>query len=48
MSPAGLKYAFAIENDWKVRLRPELRAAMTYDFISDDIVATVAVTALQA
>ena len=39
---AGLKYAFAIENDWKVRLRPELRAAMTYDFISDDIVATVA------
>ncbi|MDW2974610.1 MAG: autotransporter domain-containing protein [Alphaproteobacteria bacterium] len=39
---AGLKYAFAIENDWKVRLRPELRAAMTYDFISDDVVATVA------
>lgn len=38
---AGLKYAFTIENDWKVRLRPELRAAMTYDFISDDVVATV-------
>ena len=38
---AGLKYAFAIENDWAVQLRPELRAAMTYDFISDDAAATV-------
>ncbi len=38
---AGLKYAFAIENDWAIRLRPELRAAMTYDFISDDEMATV-------
>ena len=38
---AGLKYAFAIENDWAVQLRPELRAAMTYDFISDDASATV-------
>ena len=38
---AGLKYAFAIENDWSVRLRPELRAAMTYDIISDDSMATV-------
>ncbi len=38
---AGLKYAFAIENDWAVKLRPELRAAMTYDFISDDASATV-------
>lgn len=38
---AGLKYAFAIENDWAVRLRPELRAAMTYDIISDDSMATV-------
>ena len=38
---AGLKYAFAIENDWAIQLRPELRAAMTYDFISDDTAATV-------
>ena len=38
---AGVKYAFAIENDWAVKLRPELRAAMTYDFISDDAAATV-------
>lgn len=38
---AGMKYAFAIENDWAVKLRPELRAAMTYDFISDDAAATV-------
>ncbi len=38
---AGLKYAFAIENDWAIQLRPELRAAMTYDFISDDASATV-------
>ena len=38
---AGVKYAFAIENDWAIQLRPELRAAMTYDFISDDATATV-------
>ncbi len=38
---AGLKYAFDIRNDWAVQLRPELRAAMTYDFISDDASATV-------
>ena len=38
---AGMKYAFAIENDWAIQLRPELRAAMTYDFISDDAAATV-------
>ena len=38
---AGVKYAFAIENDWAIQLRPELRAAMTYDFISDDAQATV-------
>ena len=38
---AGLKYAFAIENDWAIQLRPELRAAMTYDFISDEATATV-------
>ncbi len=38
---AGVKYAFEIENDWAIQLRPELRAAMTYDFVSDDAVATV-------
>ena len=38
---AGLKYAFAIENDWAIQLHPELRAAMTYDFISDEATATV-------
>ncbi len=38
---AGLKYAFVIQNDWAIQLRPELRAAMTYDFISDDASATV-------
>ena len=38
---AGVKYAFAIENDWAIQLRPELRAAMTYDIISDDAMATV-------
>ena len=38
---AGLKYAFAIENDWAIQLCPELRAAMTYDFISDEATATV-------
>ena len=38
---AGVKYAFAIENDWAIKLRPELRAAMTYDMISDDASATV-------
>ncbi|MFQ6702938.1 MAG: autotransporter domain-containing protein [Alphaproteobacteria bacterium] len=38
---AGLKYAFAIENDWAIQLRPELRAAATYDFVSDDAYATV-------
>jgi len=38
---AGLKYAFAVENDWAIQLRPELRAAMTYDFITDGTSATV-------
>ncbi len=41
MGVAGVKYAFAIENDWAIKLRPELRAAMTYDMISDDASATV-------
>lgn len=38
---AGLKYAFAIENDWAIELRPELRAALTYDIISEADAAVV-------
>ena len=38
---AGVKYAFVIENDWTLNLRPELRAAVTYDFISDEAQSTV-------
>lgn len=38
---AGMKYAFTIENDWAVKLRPELRAAVTYDFVSDGDEAVV-------
>lgn len=38
---AGLKYAFAIQNDWTVQLKPEIRAAVTYDIFSDDAAATV-------
>lgn len=38
---AGVKYAFVIENDWTLKLRPELRAAVTYDFISDEAQSTV-------
>lgn len=45
---AGLKYAFAIENDWAIQLRPELRAAMTYDFISDDTATTVVMPGVEA
>ncbi len=45
---AGVKYAFAIENDWAVKLRPELRAAMTYDFISDNAAATVTMPGVEA
>ena len=45
---AGVKYAFAIENDWAVKLRPELRAAMTYDFISDNTATTVTMPGVEA
>lgn len=45
---AGVKYAFAIENDWAIQLRPELRAAMTYDFISDDSATTVVMPGAEA
>ena len=45
---AGLKYAFAIENDWAIQLRPELRAALTYDFISDDTATTVVMPGVES
>lgn len=38
---AGLKYAFTIKNDAAIKWRPELRAAATYDFVSDDVQTTV-------
>ena len=38
---AGLKYAFTIQNNSKLKWRPELRAAATYDFMADDAVSTV-------
>ncbi len=38
---AGLKYAFAIESDTAVKFSPSMRAAMTYDFLSEDAQATV-------
>lgn len=40
---AGLKYAFAIESDTAIQWRPELRAAATYDFVSDDAFATIVI-----
>lgn len=40
---AGVKYAFAIETDGALQLRPEMRAAATYDFVSDDTETTVVV-----
>ena len=45
---AGLKYAFAIENDWAIQLRPELYASVTYDFISDDTATTVVTPGVDA
>ncbi len=38
---AGLKYRFAIENGAAVHWFPELRAAATYDFVSDRAMSTV-------
>ncbi len=40
-SVAGIKYAFAIENDWAIKLRPELHAALTYDLISEADAAVI-------
>ncbi len=38
---AGLKYRFAIENGAAINWFPELRAAATYDFVSDRAMSTV-------
>ncbi len=38
---AGLKYAVDVATNSGLILRPELRAAATYDFVSDDSTATV-------
>lgn len=40
---AGLNYAFAIESDTAVKFSPSLRAAMTYDIMTPDAVATIVV-----
>ena len=38
---AGLKYAFYIETENMLKFRPEMRAALTYDIVSDDSQTTV-------
>lgn len=38
---AGMKYSFLIKNTGNTKWRPELRAAATYDFVSDDTAVTV-------
>ena len=40
---AGMQYAFAIESDSELKFSPNLRAALTYDFLSDAAVATVTI-----
>lgn len=40
---AGLKYAFTIESQARLKFRPEIRAAATYDFMSDVAIANVSV-----
>ena len=38
---AGLDYSFIVGSDWKMKLRPQLHAAATYDFLSDSVAANV-------
>lgn len=38
---AGVKYAFDIESQARLKFRPEISAAATYDFLSDAAVSTV-------
>ena len=38
---AGMRYSFYVETEKMLKLRPELRAAFTYDVVNDDAYATV-------
>lgn len=38
---AGFKYGFQIESESDLKFSPEIRAAATYDFLSDDAIATI-------
>lgn len=38
---AGMRYSFYVETEKMLKLRPELRAAFTYDVVNDDVYATV-------
>ena len=38
---AGMRYSFYVETEKMLKLRPELRAALTYDVVNDDAYATV-------
>jgi len=40
---AGIKYSFTIDAPYAVKWAPELRAAATYDFVSDNTNATVVI-----
>lgn len=40
---AGLKYAFDVNSDTVVKWSPELRAAMTYDIVSEESHATIVI-----
>lgn len=40
---AGLRYAFDIQSDTRVKWSPEFHAGATYDFISDDVYSTVVI-----
>lgn len=40
---AGLKYAFTIETEGRLHIRPEVKAMATYNFISEDATTTVTI-----
>ena len=45
-SSIGSRYVFAFQANEKLTLRPELRAALKYDIVSDDSVSTVTIPGL--
>lgn len=45
---AGLEYAFEIQSDYDLKFSPNIRAAATYDFLSDAVVANVAMPGMAA